>query len=70
MQYRIKKLKKFYLKKYGTFKSDYFVFGGQKPLSTSTIDRNKKIACEKAHMQEITQHEFQHIDATHNFSKK
>ena len=46
------------------------MFGGQKPLSTSTIDRHKKIACEKAHMQEITQHEFQHIDATHNFSKK
>ncbi len=64
MQYRIKKLKKFYLKKYGTFKSDYFVFGGQKPLSTSTIDRHKKIACEKAHMQEITQHEFRHSYAT------
>lgn len=48
------------MKKYDNFSNDFFVFGGQKPLSTTTVDRHKKKACKKAHMKEITQHEFRH----------
>lgn len=64
MRFRLWRLKKFYLKKYGKFNSNYFVFGGIKPLSTTTLDRHKKKACEKAHIREITQHEFRHSYAT------
>ncbi len=70
MLHRLKKLKKMYIKKYGYFKSDYFVFGGTKPLASSTIDRHKKKACEKANLYEITQHEFRHSYATRLIHKK
>lgn len=66
---RIWKLKHIYLKSYGTFSDNYFVFGGQKPLSTSTIDRHKKKACKKAHLFEITQHQFRHSYATRMIHK-
>lgn len=70
MLHRFKKLKRVYIKKYGCFKSDYFVFSGTKPLSSSTIDRHKKKACKKANIYEITQHEFRHSYATRLIHKK
>lgn len=42
MRFRIWLLKKYYLKKYGSFNNDYFIFGGPKPLAPTTIDRYKK----------------------------
>ncbi len=56
-------LKRYYVKKYGS-DFDYYVFGGIKPLSTTTIDRYKLKACEKAHLRVITQHQFRHSYAT------
>lgn len=70
MWLRIYKLKRIYTKRYGHFDNDYFVFGGQKPLSTSTIDRKKKEACKLAHMREITAHQFRHSCATRLIHKK
>lgn len=64
MRFRFWRLKRLYIKKYGDPNCDYFVFGGIKPLSSSTIDRHKKKACEKAHIREITQHQFRHSCAT------
>lgn len=61
----IKKLKKYYLLKYGCFKSDYFIFGAIKPISPTTIDRYKKNACDKANLRPITQHQFRHSYATY-----
>lgn len=69
MWIRIYKLKKYYIKEYGTFERNYFVFGGLKPLSTSTVDRKKKEACKKANLHEITQHEFRHSFATRKIHK-
>lgn len=63
-------LKRYYIKKYGTFSNDYFIFGGPKPLAPTTIDRHKKIAYEKAKLPNITQHEFRHSYATRNIHKK
>lgn len=57
------KLKDFYIKKYGGI-NDYFIFGGLKPLSSSTIDRYKHNACINANIREITQHQFRHSHAT------
>lgn len=69
MTFRIYLLKRFYIKNQSNFNDEYFVFGGKKPLSTSTIDRHKKIACNKAHLHEITQHEFRHSYATRMIHK-
>ena len=56
-------LKKYYKKKYGEEK-DYFIFGGVKPLSPTTINRYKLIACNKANIRPITLHQFRHSHAT------
>jgi len=65
MLFRIWLLKKYY----GYYSYDYYLFGGQKPLSPTTIDRYKKNACNKAKLFEITQHEFRHSYATRLISK-
>ncbi len=64
MRFRLWKLKRYYKKEYGSFDNSYYVFGGKKPLSTSTLDRHKRQACIKANLKEITQHEFRHSYAT------
>ena len=70
MLFRIYLLKKFYFKKFGVFSNDYFIFGGLKPLSPTTIDRYKEIAFKKANLPSITQHEFRHSYATRKIHKK
>ena len=56
----ILKLKKLYT----DYNEHFFVFGGNRPLSPSTIDRKKKKASLKANIREITQHQFRHSHAT------
>ena len=70
MRFRLWLLKRYYLKNYGMFSNDYFIFGGRKPLAPTTIDRYKKIAYEKANLPSITQHEFRHSYATRKIHKK
>ena len=41
-------------------KYDYFIFGGMSPLSSTTINRYKKEACEKANIRLITLRQFRH----------
>lgn len=69
MLFRIYLLKKFYIKKYGSFSIDYFIFGGKKPLAPTTIDRYKKYAYTKANLPSITEHEFRHSYATRRIHK-
>lgn len=70
MCFRIWKLKRYYIKVYGSFSDEYFIFGGIKPLSTTTIDRRKKEAYTKAKLPAITQHEFRHSYATRKIHHK
>jgi len=49
-------LKKYYEKVYNKSNLDYFVFGGIKPLSPTTINRYKIKACEKVNIRPITLH--------------
>lgn len=63
-------LKKYYIQKYGTFDNNYFIFGGIKPLSTTTVDRYKKSAYLKAKLPNITQHEFRHSYASRMIRKR
>ena len=60
---RVLKYLKVLYKMYGS-KNDYFIFGGDKPLSSSTCDRYKRIACERMNIRPITQHQFRHSYAT------
>ena len=55
------KLKRFYV---SDLSDDLFVFGGQKPLSPTTINRHKLKACEKANIRPITLHQFRNSHAT------
>lgn len=68
-RFRIMRLKKYYKKKYGYFKNDFYIFGGTKSLAPTTIDRYKKDACINAKMKPIKQHEFRHSYATRMISK-
>jgi len=63
-------LKRFYIRKFGLFSVDYFVFGGKKPLAPTTIDRIKENACKRAKTPYITQHEFRHSYATRKIHRK
>ncbi len=58
------KLYEYYCIKYGSESLDYFIFGGNKPLSPTTINRYKKDACLKANIRPIKLHEFRHSHAT------
>ncbi len=66
---RIFILRCYYIKHFGSCPEDYFIFGGKKPLSPTTIDRYKKNACKKANIREITQHQFRHSYATRMIHK-
>lgn len=58
------KLHKYYIENYNSSNVDYFIFGGIKPLSPTTINRYKIKACEKAKLRPITLHQFRHSHAT------
>lgn len=60
----LKELEKYYQKKYNDSNYDYFVFGGIKPLSPTTINRHKEKACKLANIRKIKLHEFRHSHAT------
>lgn len=69
LYYDLLDLKKYYIKIYGEFSFDYFIFGGQKPLSPTTINRYKLNACNKANLRPITLHQFRHSHATLLFNR-
>ena len=62
-----KKLRKYILalkKQYNGWDQDYFIFGGSKPLSPTSVNRYKLKACQKANLRPITLHQFRHSHAT------
>lgn len=70
MRFKLFILKCMYIKKYGDNEYDYFIFGGKKPLSPTSIKRYKHNACVIMDIREITTHEFRHSYATRMIRKK
>ena len=60
----IEKLKKYYFNLYGEYSEEFYIFGGKKPLSPTTINRFKFDACYRAKIRPITLHQFRHSHAT------
>ena len=59
----LKKLKQYY-QDFVSFNNKWFVFGGIKPLSTTTIERKKNNYCIISHVKQIRIHDFRHSHAT------
>lgn len=57
-------LKKYYTENYENFNNNFYIFGGNKPLSPTTIERKKNYYCEKAGVKKIRLHDFRHSHAT------
>ncbi len=70
MYFKLLILKCMYVKNNTVCVNDYFIFGGKKPLSPTSINRYKHNACEKVCIKEITVHEFRHSYATRMIRKK
>lgn len=68
MRLKIANLEYMYFDKFGKY-NDYFIFGGIKPLSPTSINRKKRIACDKVGIKEITTHEFRHSCASRLIAK-
>lgn len=56
----INKLKEYYKNKYNNFNNNFYIFGGNKPLSNTTIERKKNKYCDKANVKRIRIHDFRH----------
>lgn len=62
-------LKRYY-KNFVGFNENWFIFGGVRPLSSTTIERKKNYYCKKANVKQIRIHDFRHSHATLLLSKK
>lgn len=63
LQKDLLEIKKYYVDKHNYY-FDYYIFGGIKPLSPTTVNRYKIKACEHAGIRPITLHQFRHSHAT------
>lgn len=52
------------IKQTGFNERNWFVCGGEKPITSSSIQRYKKQYCEKSHLPEIRIHDFRHSHAS------
>jgi len=66
---KLNKLKKYY-KNVTCFNNNWFVFGGIKPLSTSSITRKKNESSQLAKVKQIRLHDFRHSHASMLLSEK
>ena len=64
------KLKKYYIIKYNNSSFDFYIFGGMKPLSPTTVNRKKSKACTLSGLRSIRLHDFRHSHATLLVEKK
>ena len=66
----IKNLINYYRKNYDNFNENFYLFGADKPIATTTLDRKKNFYCNKAGVKQIRIHDFRHSHATMLYNKK
>lgn len=59
----LKKLRNYYKNKYINFNDNFFVFGGNKYISFTTLKRKKDLYCKNINLEPIKIHEFRHSHA-------
>lgn len=65
----LNQLIKYYIKKYDNYNSDFFLFGGNKPISPTSLERKKNHYCDLAKVKRIRIHDFRHSHATMLYNK-
>ena len=60
---------KLYYQGFINFSDEWFIFGGFRPLATTTIERKKNEYCKIANVKQIRIHDFRHSHATFLLSK-
>lgn len=65
----LKQLIKYYSKKFDNFNNNFFLFGADKPIATTTLERKKNYYCKKANVKQIRIHDFRHSHATMLYNK-
>lgn len=66
----LKQLIKYYNTHYKNFNNNFFLFGGNKPIACTTLERKKNEYCKKANVKQIRIHDFRHSHATLLYNKK
>lgn len=65
----LNELKEYY-RKFPSFNENWFIFGGIKPLSETTITERKNINCDNANVKRIRLHDFRHSCASYYIKYK
>ena len=61
---------KYYSKNYTDFNINFFLFGGNKPIAATTLERKKNEYCKLAKVKQIRIHDFRHSHATMLYKEK
>lgn len=69
LSHELKKLIKYYNKNYNNFNENFFLFGGDKPIAPTTLERKKNEYCKIANVKRIRIHDFRHSHATILYNK-
>lgn len=69
LYFELLSLKKYYQNKYNYFNEDFFIFGGIKPLSPTSIRRHIKNNSKKGRIPYIKPHEFRHSHASYLYHR-
>lgn len=70
LKLELKKLIKYYIKNFDNYNKNNFLFGFDKPIATTTLERKKNDYCKKAKVKQIRIHDFRHSHATILFNSK
>ena len=66
----INKLIKYYKTNYTNYNKNFYLFGGNKPIACTTLERKKNEYCKKAGVKQIRIHDFRHSHATMLYNNK
>lgn len=68
-QIELARLIRYYKKHFDNYNSNFYLFGGDKPIACTTLERKKNEYCKKAGVKQIRIHDFRHSHATLLYNK-